>query len=99
MKFFTMAILLSVSAASIAQTATTGEKPIEEVKQHRLANIDKRIASLNELKSCVSAAADHNAMKACNQKHKTDMQALKGENQGWREGMKQKRQARKAGNQ
>ncbi|MFL5783079.1 MAG: hypothetical protein ACJ76H_00635 [Bacteriovoracaceae bacterium] len=104
MKFLTAVLFLSVCANLSAQTPTTpaagGQgQNMEEMKQHRLGNIDKRIGYLNELKSCISAASTKDAFHACEQTHKQEIQALKSGNQSWRQGRKAERQARKANKQ
>jgi hypothetical protein len=104
MKFLTTVLLFSVCAHLSAQTATapsaSGQgQNMEEMKQHRLGNIDKRIGYLNELKSCISAATTKDAFRACEQTHKQEIQALKSGNESWRQGRKAARQARKANKQ
>lgn len=93
MKFLTVVAFISLSSFVFAQDQ---EKPFDEVKQHRLSNIDKRIGYLNELKSCVGSSTDHASMKKCNETHKAEMQALKSENSGWRSSKKAEWQAKKA---
>ena len=71
-----------------------------EIKAKRLSNIDKRISALNELKSCISSAAEHAAMKTCDAKHRQQMDSLKEDNQGFKQHLNQERQemrAKKAG--
>ncbi len=56
----------------------------EDVKAKMVTHIDERIAKMNEHKSCVSAAADKEALKACREKMKE-----------YREDMKEKWQEKK----
>ena len=67
----------------------------EKMKAMKLANIEKRIAYINELKSCVTSAADKEAMKVCNEKHNSDMKALHSDRNEMREQFKQERKVRK----
>jgi hypothetical protein len=92
MKFLSAVVLFSLSLTAFAQDA----EMIAKIKEHKLANIDKRIGYLNELKSCVSAAQNKDAFKTCHQTHKAQVKTLKDSNEGWREGMKAERQAKKA---
>ena len=95
MKFLTTAILLTICTSVFAQDGELFAK----AKEHHLANLDKRIVYLQEQKTCASAATTKDAIKACRDAHKAKIQSLKGENEGWKEGMqserKTKRDARK----
>ncbi len=75
--------------------ADNHEKPFDQVKAHRLSNIEKRDAYLSELKTCVSAAADKDAMQNSNKAHKEKLKALKEDNQEWREGMRKERESKR----
>ena len=91
MKF--VAIVFVMTLASVA-FAEEGEM-LAKVKEHSLSNIDKRITYLQEMKSCVSSAADKAAMKKCHEEHKTKVGALKDENETFRDGMREERKARR----
>lgn len=91
MKIFSTVILLALTSAVFANE---GEM-LAKVKEHQLANIDKRIGWLQEMKSCVSGAADKAAVKKCHQDHKAKMESLKDENESWRDGMKEERRAKR----
>lgn len=91
MKFLTIAVLFSLCSSVSAQDGEMFAK----AKEHALSNIDKRIGYLNELKSCVSQAANKDAIKACRATHKTQVKALKDGNESWKEGMKSERQAKR----
>ncbi len=84
MKLVTMFIVLC--AFSLELRAEEGAN-FSTHKAEMLANIEEQIAKLQEHKSCVSAANDKEAMKACRDKMK-----------GWREGeraeMQEKRKER-----
>jgi len=45
-------------------------------KAKLLANIDQRAAAMAALRSCVAGAADHPAIKACEQQHRASVAAL-----------------------
>ena len=73
------AALLSVTAiAAHAQSAPpppppqAGGKNFEEHKQKELARISRHLQIMQTLQSCVQAAADHSAMKACNEAAKPE---------------------------
>lgn len=68
--------LVSLSAFSDDDMKDDG-KPFEEKKAMMLTKIDERIAKMNEHKSCVQAAADKEAMKACHQKMKEHRKEMK----------------------
>lgn len=91
MKFLSAVVLVSLSITAFAEDA----EMIAKVKEHKLANIDKRIGYLNELKSCVSSAQSREAFKACHEKHKSQMVSMKDSNEDWREGMKAERKSKK----
>lgn len=62
---------------------------INAMKTEANARLDKRIASLQEAKTCISAAADKEAMKACHANLKEDRMEMK-------EAHKAAKEARKA---
>lgn len=61
-------------------------KTFEEKKANMLQHIDKRISNMNEMKSCVSAAADKDALKACREKMKEYREDMKDK---WQEKKKE----------
>ncbi len=87
MKFLTFAVVFSLCSSLSAQD---GEM-LGKAKEHQLSNIDKRISSLNELKVCISGAANKEAMQACRATHKTQMKALKDANESFSKQMKSSR--------
>ena len=91
MKFLTMTIFAMMSFFALAE-----DKPFfENMKAMKLANIEKRITYINELKSCVTAAADKDAFKNCNEKHNSDMKALHSDRKEMKEQFKKERKERK----
>ena len=72
------------------------EENFDQFKSMVSANIDQKISALQTLKSCVSSASKKEDVKACRDSHRTTLQNLKSENQGERQGIKEKRKAMKA---
>ncbi len=66
-----------------------------KVKTMMLTNIDKRLGYLQEHKTCVTAAADKDAMKACHDKHNAEMQSLHSDRKMMREQFKNERKEKK----
>jgi opacity protein-like surface antigen len=78
------AVLMSSAAFAqdAAMPATGGPAAggdISARKTEVLAHMDARIAALTEAKSCISAAADKEAMKKCHDGLKDDRMAMKME--------------------
>lgn len=75
------------SLAAFADNHEEGEgKTFEEKKANMLQQIDSKIAHMNEMKSCVSAAADKDALKACREKMKEHREDMK---EKWQEKKKE----------
>lgn len=70
-----------------------------KAKEMALSHIDKRLTLDQAHRSCVSAASDREALKACREKHQTSMQSLKSDRKGmkekFREGRKDRRKDKK----
>ena len=75
-----LAILFSVivHAEDAAPPADDAAK-LQEHKTKAAEMLDKRIAKIQELKSCISGAADHKAMRECRKNHHEDMREMKME--------------------
>ncbi|HMJ49924.1 MAG TPA: hypothetical protein VK440_05105 [Burkholderiales bacterium] len=72
--FIVMAMLISTLALADQAQPQTGQKGsqpqnFQEHKQHMLDRMDKRIAALQQARSCVSQAQDRDAVKQCFPKH------------------------------
>lgn len=81
------------SLAAFADNHEEGSgKNFEEQKAQIIQNLDKRIAGLNEMKSCISAAADKAAAKACREKFKEAKEDMKEE---WKEKKRSLQEMRK----
>jgi hypothetical protein len=94
MKFLVLMALVSTSV--FAQNATTTNNQaanLEQVKQMQLAHMDKRIAIIQEGKTCVQSATTRDAVKACHQQMKQKREALKGEMKSTREQWKAQKKA------
>ncbi len=91
MKFLTFAVLFSICSSVSAQNAEV----LAKAKEHALSNIDKRIGYLNELKSCISNAANKENIKTCRASHKTQVKGLKDKNKAWRESVKTERHTKR----
>lgn len=94
MKFFMIMALVSTSVfAQNASTANTQAANLEQVKQMTLAHMDKRIAIIQEGKTCVQSATTREALKACHQQMKEKRKALKSESQAARQQWKAQKKA------
>ena len=59
--------------SSFAADSTDKTQHFEGKKAEVLKNIEQRIAHNQEEKACVQAAANHDALKACRDKFRTEM--------------------------
>ncbi len=75
MKFFMLSVLMLGSVAVYAQK----EEKFDEHKKMILAEMDKRISLLQEERSCMASASDHNSMKACREKAKASHEKMREE--------------------
>jgi hypothetical protein len=96
-----MSLVLSVSGLMADEsvkpeekTAAMGEK-FESRKQEAVAGIDKRIAALGELKTCLAAAQEGSAMRECQKKHQEAMMPLRMEREEKRHERRMERLKRK----
>jgi hypothetical protein len=80
--------LLSLAFAVPAFAAEGGQPPaapgqtFEQRQAHILKMIDERIASLNEGKACIQAAKNDEDLKACREKHMSEMKDKRGHQRG-----------------
>lgn len=91
MKYLSVALL--VLSFNVFADHHEGKKSenFEEAKKHVLSNMDQRIQSLQEAKTCVSSATNRDAMKVCRSKIKEMNGSIKEGNKAWREERKSKR--------
>ena len=75
-------LALLAAGVCLAQTTPPPAPPeappvakFAEHKAHLLERIDQHAAALSALRSCVSAAADHAAMRVCEEQNRATMQA------------------------
>ncbi len=91
MKKLLIAGLCLFSLTAFADETEEGAgKNFEEHKAKMIEGIDKRIAGMNELKSCVSAAKDRDAVKACREKMKDMREDMREERKERKEKRKKK---------
>jgi len=97
MKKFTIVLLALVSLASISARAQSSEKNelFSDMKTHVLGMLDKRIASLQEEKACVTQAQNKEDMKKCRKEHEEHKTEMKADREEFRESMKKKREGMK----
>ncbi len=90
MKKILLAITCLSSLSVFADDAMKDDgKNFEEKKSMMLSFVEQRIANLNEHKTCIQAASDKEALKACHVKFKDEREELKT-------GLKNKREEWKA---
>jgi gas vesicle protein len=94
-----LTVLLVCSSLAFADHHEGKGENFEKVKAMVSSNIDERISNLQTFKSCVSSAADREALKACRKAHKESMKKMKESNKAEREAfkdeMKSKREERR----
>lgn len=73
----TLIALFSLNAFAEAPIASATNDNFAERKTQALANIDKRIAMMNEMKTCISGASDQAALKTCHQKMREEHKGMK----------------------
>lgn len=76
-----LALAFAVPAFAVEsnQPPTAPGKTFEERQAHILKMIDGRMASLQEGKACVQAAKNDDDLKACREKHMSEMKGKRGE--------------------
>jgi hypothetical protein len=86
MKKTLIAAVLLALAFVVPAFAVEGNQPppaqgktFEERQAHILKMIDERMAGLQEGKACVQAAKSDNDLKACREKHMSEMKEKRGE--------------------
>jgi hypothetical protein len=78
MKVLFVTLLCLGSLSAFAEKPEEG-KTFEEKKAHSLSRIEEKLKNLNDSKTCVTSAADENALKACREKmraHRKDMKKM-----------------------
>ena len=74
-----LAIAVPAFAVEGNQPPTAPGQTFEQRQAHILKMIDERIISLQEGKACVQAAKNDNDLKACREKHMSEMKEKRGE--------------------
>jgi Flp pilus assembly protein TadD len=70
---------LSAFAADNGQQQNSPGQNFEQRKAELLKMIDERIAGIQEAKTCVQAAKNHEDLKVCRDKHRAEMRNMRGE--------------------
>lgn len=73
MKILNLRLALIAACAAFAfspgvHAGPADEAQLAEAKKQMITHIESRIAALNEAKTCISAAADKEAIQSCHQK-------------------------------
>jgi len=80
-----LAVSFGFGTCAFAQTDTMpmkNEGNFAQMKQEALKRIDERISSLNQAKTCISSAADADALKKCHAARKEEMKGMRMEMKG-----------------
>ncbi len=83
MKFALIALALTTAALANEKAA------LDMAKSQTVQHLDARITHLQAAKNCVSSATTRDAMKACQQKLKSEMMALREATKAKRKEMKE----------
>ena len=78
MKAIIFAAAMTLTLSALAEGPAKG-KDFTAQKEKILKSMDQRISSLQAEKSCISAAIDHDAMKACREEQEKKMKELKAQ--------------------
>lgn len=92
-----LSVVLCCSAFSINAFADHHGERLAARKANIQAHLDKKIAQLNEHKSCVSSASAKGDIKKCMVSHKEKMKSLKSEMKANRQSFKDKWKSKKKG--
>lgn len=90
-----LSFILTVSLHAEEGNSHKGEV-LSEVKAHALTMIDKRIASLQESKTCINSAQSREDLKKCREANKNNRGEFKAEREKFRSEIKEKRAQFKA---
>ncbi|MGE0634161.1 MAG: hypothetical protein AB7O96_17230 [Pseudobdellovibrionaceae bacterium] len=66
-------LMFAIATASILAQA---DSDFDAKKTNMTSNIDKRIESLNKLKSCIQGATSEDSVKPCRNTHRMEMDAI-----------------------
>lgn len=98
MKALAIGLIIFASVLAQAEDKADANKGFSERKAKALEMIDKRVSGMQEMKTCVSSAADHNAMKACHEKHHEAMMGMRMEMEEMRHKHKMEKMKNHGGN-
>jgi hypothetical protein len=68
-----LAFAVTVFAVEGGQPPSMADQTFDQKQSHILKMLDERIASLQEGRTCVQAAKNDEDLKACREKHMTEM--------------------------
>lgn len=74
-----LVLAASVFAVDSGQPGAVPGQNFDQRKAEILKMLDERIASLQEAKSCIQAAQNHDAIGTCREKHRAEMRDMRGE--------------------
>jgi hypothetical protein len=86
-----MKLIILLSLLSTTTIANDTNKRFEARKSSVLSHMDKRIALIQEGKSCVQAATSRDALKSCRTSQKEKTKLLKEERKKFKQQMKKER--------
>lgn len=66
------AVTLLAASASAADMAVQGGN-FEQKKAEQLKRVDERITHLQEERTCIQSASNHDTLKACHEKFRTEI--------------------------
>jgi hypothetical protein len=98
-KILSLVLVFSNVAISFAEEPGQGPRKgesFEQSKAQALSMIDSRTKALQEAKTCVSAAANYEALKKCHESMKEHRKEFKADRESFREDRKSKREEWKA---
>lgn len=86
---------LNISASDSANKGDKKGKNFEKHKAMAIEQMDKRIATMQKNRDCVSSASDREALKACRKQAKKANEAFRDEMKKRREARKERRKEKK----
>lgn len=88
-----MILMASLCVFSMTAFAEEQKERFEEMKKNLSSQIEERIGHLQEAKSCVNAATDREALKACREKMKEHRKEMREDWQKKKQEWKSKRKS------
>lgn len=88
-------LILALTLSSLQAFANPTEPDFQEMKTNIVNHFDKKIAQLQEGKTCVSAAKDKEGLKACRMKMRDSHKAMKKDWEAKRDEFRAKKEKNK----